>query len=470
MAQSIFQGLAKSGGVRSVVGVRSTPTGGTMTEAGIGAVMPWADRLWFLNYPDTSGQGDGLGLWSMGDDMRPTLEAETNECDTARLVFGGKLYIGRHVVDYQGNITPITGWNAAERITSYVKLSGDTNLWALTMAGSVYKVNPTTNVATVWNTRIAASTALNITGLVHGKAAWGHPTGRYIFCVFNGSSGNGRLCVYDTTQGGADAAWTNIDAGNNSWINVGGSYDMKGHIFASGHDFKSGLLWMLDGGTYSATPRKFRLPLGSEQQLETYQQEWMRLRAVETERYLLDQHGTFYQLSTILTGSDDVTADFPRIDPIARHTRTIPDFCFWNGYFVAAGNQATPQASNKYPDAGQPQSGLLLTTLDDIWSWGKPTGTGYWYRAESATGGVASDPMLARGYDKKTLHLANGTGTAVSVDVLVYLNGAQYVYDTVTVPANGYTPLVFPAGYGCDWIAVRPTTTCATFTAGVVYL
>lgn len=467
-ATSIFQGMARAGGVRTVVGVQSRATAGTMTEAGIGAVIPWAGKLWFLNYPDTSGQGTGLGLWSMDSALSPVLVGETNECDVARVVYGGKLYIGRYVVDYQGNTTPITGFSAGERITAYAKLPLSTDLWALTMAGAIYKVNTTTYVATLVNSVVAASGALNISGLVHGKAMWGHPTGRYLFCVFNGSEGNGRLAAFDTTLTNAAGAWATLDAGNASWINVGGCYEFNQHVFAFGHDDLSALMWVFPGTSYSTTPVKYRIPMSADHYKHTYQQEWMRLRAVETERFVLDLHGGFYQLSTVLAGSDDATSSYPRLEPLARHARTIPDFCFWNGHLVVAGNQASPQSGNLYPDAGQPQSGLLLTTLDDVWSWGKPAGTGYWYRSASVSAGTVSQPMLMRGYKDKEVHLVNATGSDVAVDVLVRMTdlSADYTYTMVTVPANGHAGVILPGG---DWVKVKPQTTCTNLTAWVVY-
>lgn len=468
-ASSVFGGLARAGGVRTVVGVKAARTFTTGTnqtsEAGIGALMPFADKLYFINYPDENGDGDGLGLWVMDEKLQPELIAETNVTSAARTTFNNRLFIGVHVIDSDGNITPITGLPADERPAGYAKLSGSAYLWAWMMSGTLYKIDPATLVATIANNGVSSSAGnLNIVGQPHGKAIWGHPTGRYLFVTLNRENPDGRLAVFDTQA----ETWTTIDTGNNSWIEVGGSYDGNGHIFATGHDNLSCLLWMFNGTTYSATPKKYRIPFASDQMRFGWQQEWMRIRAVETERYLMDLHGGFFQLSSFVSNGDSYTNGHPRVEAVARHLRTVPDFCFWNGYLVLAGNQATPQTANKYPNAGQPQSGLLLTTLDDIWSWGKPTGAGFWYKNASVSTGVQSDLMLARGYDRKEVHLLNGTAAAVDVDIRCQMNEttSAFTYTTVTVPAGGHAAVVLP---GCDWAAVRPVGACTDLTAWVVY-
>jgi hypothetical protein len=457
-------------GTRQVVGVPGKWTAGQpVSEAGIGAVIPWANKLWFCTYPDENANGRGTGLWSMDESLVPNLVAETNVTSAARATLADKLFIGVHCIDAAGNVSPITGFGATDRIAAYAKLVGSSSLWAWTMDGNIWTVNTTTLVATqagLTNPYGSLPGALNIVGQPHGKAMWGHPQGRYLFVTLNGNAPDGRLGIYDTQTG----TWTDVDTGHNSWIEVSGTVDGNGHVFATGTDGLSANLWVFEGSAFNATPTKYRIPMPSEQMKYKWQQEWQRIRAVETERFLMDLHGGFFQLSPFLSGTDVAANDMPRIEPIARHMRTIPDYCFWNGYLVLAGNQATPQSANKYSNVGQPQSGLLLTTLDDIWSWGKPTGTGHWYKNASVGSGATSQKMLMRGYDKKSLHLANGTATSLNVKVLVYtLSNTAFEYSTITVPANSYVHHEFPTGFSADWVALQPQAACTDFTAWVVY-
>ena len=44
------------------------PGVGSDSETGIGALIPWADRLWAVGYV-AHVKGDGIGLYSMGEDL-----------------------------------------------------------------------------------------------------------------------------------------------------------------------------------------------------------------------------------------------------------------------------------------------------------------------------------------------------------------------------------------------------------------
>jgi hypothetical protein len=57
------------------------------------------------------------------------------------------------------------------------------------------------------------------------------------------------------------------------------------------------------------------------------------------------------------------------VRPVASHLRIVPDFCYWRGLLVLAGDQADNAS-------GQPQSGLWFGGVDDLWTWGKPAGWG----------------------------------------------------------------------------------------------
>jgi hypothetical protein len=49
----------------------STASGGNRSETGIGALMPWADRLWLVTYvAHKQGSGDDTGLFYIDDDIQ----------------------------------------------------------------------------------------------------------------------------------------------------------------------------------------------------------------------------------------------------------------------------------------------------------------------------------------------------------------------------------------------------------------
>ena len=96
---------------------------------------------------------------------------------------------------------------------------------------------------------------------------------------------------------------------------------------------------MLDLGdsgskTYNKQWQRYRLPKASHAFDHLWQTEWPRIREVETERYLLDMHGMFYELSPL--GWAGSTWG---VRPICQHVRVIPDYASFRGMFVAAGNE-----------------------------------------------------------------------------------------------------------------------------------
>jgi hypothetical protein len=145
-------------------------------------------------------------------------------------------------------------------------------------------------------------------------------------------------------------------------MDVAARQDMGTVLFATGWDEASVLFWALVKGKW----QRFRLPKASQAFSQAWQTEWMRIREVETEHYLVDIQGMFYELQPIAF-QDHIWG----MKPICQHLRTIPDYCSFRGLFAVGGNQTTPNRDNNAV-SGQPQSGVWFGKTDDLWSWGKP--------------------------------------------------------------------------------------------------
>jgi hypothetical protein len=133
---------------------------------------------------------------------------------------------------------------------------------------------------------------------------------------------------------------------------------------------------------------------------------------------------------------------------------------------VLGGNQATPMrfgaGLDLNPLAGQPQAGLWFGKTDDLWSFGKPSGDGGVWHDTPIKAGEPSDPFLAAGFADKTLHLRADADRDVTFTVEVDFLGDQSwaVYSRVRVRAGGYEPVVFPDGYGAEWVRVTADADC----------
>jgi len=216
----------------------------------------------------------------------------------------------------------------------------------------------------------------------------------------------------------------------------------------------------------------YRLPKASHAYDHLWQTEWPRIREVETERYLFDMHGLFYELSPL--GWAGSTWG---IRPVSQHLRMIPDFCSWGGMLVLGGNQVTPHTGANLV-TGQAQSGLWFGKTDDLWGLGKPQGWGGPWRSQTVIAGRPSDPYLMTGFGNKVLHLHVSAPplAVVNITVQVDFTGAAgdghlepaepwHDYTTISVtlmgdPAKGYAFHVFPTGFSAHWVRVISDAAC----------
>ncbi|RPH89194.1 MAG: hypothetical protein EHM72_20675 [Calditrichaeota bacterium] len=167
----------------------------------------------------------------------------------------------------------------------------------------------------------------------------------------------------------------------------------------------------------------------------------------------MDAFGIFYELPTMVYGGR-----VWGVRPIASHLRIVPDFCYWRGLFVMAGDQADNAS-------GQPQSGFWFGNVDDLWSFGKPAGWGGLWRRSEVKGQETSDPFLMTGFDKKTLHLISEDDRSlrIVVEVDILGDGRWQEYQTISVAPRGYIHHEFPDGYTAHWVRLRALTAgCAT--------
>ena len=282
------------------------------------------------------------------------------------------------------------------------------------------------------------------------------------------------------------SSWTIIE--KTAFVEVTSRYNFGRVVYAVGWDNVSAILMTLDVGDSSAHStdplvwRKYRLPKASHAFDHLWQTEWPRIREVETERYLADIHGMFYELSPL--GWAGSTWG---LRPISQHLRVIPDFTSFRGMLVLGGNQVSSIMDNNWV-TGQSQSGLYFGKTDDLWSFGKPQGWGGVWRKHVVQSGVGSDPFLMTGFDKKTLHITveldsvifgdfdnvrNKFGSdkivyfAIEVDFTGIANGGvadnDYVlYQNLSIDLGqgGYGYHVFPSGFSAHWVRIVPSHDC----------
>ena len=434
----------------------SADLGPPRSECGVGGLMPWADRLWVVTYVShKKGSGTGTGLYEVDGDFNITRRPESHPGTyTNRFVHheSNQLIIGPHVIDADRNVRTVEEFFDVRVCSTFRHLEEpESKVYMLGMEGEFYEMD----VDSLEAEQIAdlnVELGINDEFRAHFKA--GHCAfGRVV--VANNTyheedllegDGLGRLAEWDGRE------WRILE--RTAFVEVTGRSEFAGTIFATGMDRASAILKVYtdDDGLW----RSYRLPKGSHTYDHYWQTEWPRIRETEHERFLMDCHGIFYQLSP-WAYNERVWG----VLPIGRHLWVLGDFCSWRGLLVMGADNASP-SNGANPLTGEPQSGLWFGKTDDLWSFGKPAGWGgpWWETVVAA--GEPSDPYLMTGFDKKVLHLTLHSGQTTTFEVQVDFrgDGDWRSYDSFTVAPDGYVHHEFPDAFSAHWVRLVAEHDC----------
>jgi hypothetical protein len=424
------------------------------TEAGTGALFPWANRLWIVTYvAHLDRSGAGTGLYEINEKMEIRKRPESVVGTYAnRLLHGetNQLIIGPHIIDVNGNVRTIDGVKGHRLAATLTHLADPANkVYFLAMEGEFFEVDVNTlETKLLFNLMDELKEPKG--SKPHFKSGFTRH-GRVVVCNnsyttpdYNREWSAGRLAEWD------GKTWTILE--EKPFTEVWSSSSFGAPVLATGWDNSSAILKVFLPKTKEWIT--CRLPKSSRSYDETSNTEWLRIREVETERALMDCHGMFYEIGFHLY-DDQLWA----IKPVCSHLRVIPDFCSWRGMLVLGGNQATPMKfgpADGNPLAGQPQAGLWFGKTDDLWAWGKPSGEGgVWYN-DNVKANQPSDPYLMYGFDRKSLHIWHDQPTDVvfNIEVDVAGNGEFRSYAKKTVKPGEYMHHEFPSGFSARWVRI----------------
>jgi hypothetical protein len=433
------------------------------SECGVGALMPWCDSLWVVTYlSHTKETGSGTGLYEITPDFKMTKRPESHPGTyTNRMVHfpTNQMIIGPHVVDAEKNVRTI------ESLLD-VRISGtarhlekhDTHVYMLGMEGEFFELDMQT---------LETKLLFNLTEeLKMGEGDYSHFKAVYTWDGkvvvanntygepdFQGKQAGGRLAEWD------GKTWTVLEKA--PFVEATGRSGFGDTIFATGWDQASAILKVYTKANDTWT--RYRLPKGTHTHDHMFQSEWPRIREVEHERFMMDLHGTFYELSPFAYNNR-----VWGIKPISRHLWVLGDFCSWRGLFVMGCDNSSPDHGANLT-CGEAQSGLWFGKTDDLWNFGKPSGWGgpWWNTAVKA--GEASDPYLMTGFDQKCVHISSKTSDSANITVEVDFSGTGEFHAYTTLQMDkGYAQHSFPAGFSAHWVRLMSDVD-ATLTAQFHY-
>ena len=429
------------------------------SECGIGAIVPWAGKLWMVTYAPHRPLGSEHKLYSIDPySMKMTIHKESvGGTPAGRMIHSEsqQLFIGHHAIRAHGEVRTIPPKLMPGRVTAWARhLTDPANLiYMYDMEGMLYEVNVHT---------------LAVTKLFHNPVPGEHGKGAYtsqgkLVIANNGISGGhdpkehwlvapagkrgpedrGSLATFDGKQ------WELIE--QRQYTEVTGpdgilptQDSLAKTLWTIGWDQRSLRLQALENGHFHT----YLLPKGclNNDAAHGWFTEWPRIREIGQGRMLMDMHGLFF--------------DFPRefrtgnsagIKPIARHLRYVPDFCDWNGRLVLATDETSVQGN---PLAGQPQSNLWFGGYEDLRTWGDASAAGSIWINDTVKANQPSLPFLIHGFARRVIHLAITPGTACTLELDRRGNNQWTSYQTLVAPESGYLSHVFPEDLEAQWIRV----------------
>lgn len=432
-------------------------------EAGIGAIVSWADRLWYLTYPQHKTRGSNDKLYEVDPEMNLTIRPEsvggTHAC---RMIHreSEQLIIGPYFIDKKGNVRVCDLNKLVGRMTAVMRhLTDPANMvYFFDMEGAIYEVN-------VHSLEVKRLYSKPFPGW-HGKGAY-TSQGRVVFAN-NGEREQNilDLLVGRGPKGPEDAGilceWDGKDFNiilRRQFTDVtgpGGIYgapDDKSPLWAMGWDHRSVLLMLLDDGRWST----YRLPKASLSfdHRHGYYTEWPRIREFTPDgRWMACMHGAMYDFPPTFSRKNSAG-----IRPLVTHVRYVPDFTHHKGQIVIGADEAAMMGN---PLAGQAQSNLWFGTLEELKRFGPQLGYGGVWRGDEIQAGTPSDPYLFAGYRQRCAYLKHSAKSPVSfkLEVDVKGDGNWTELETVVVPPSTTTVKIFESTAPGEWIRVTSDTDC----------
>ncbi|GAA4436731.1 hypothetical protein [Bremerella cremea] len=466
-------------------------------ECGIGAVVPWAGKLWVITYSPHSPKGSSDKLYSVTKDMQLEPFADSVGGTPANRMIHretNQLLIGPYVINNEGNIRVLTPEAIPGRLTGNARHLFDpaNKVYYATMEEGFYEVD---------------MNSLEVTPLFqddqsHGSKVGPDPTAHKVpFAALPGYhgkglySGQGRL-IYanngeasklaqsrpDVPSGclaewdGKSKTWNVVR--RNQFTDVRGPGDLLGNpnpetdpVWAIGWDHRSLILMLLDDGEWVS----YRLPKASHcyDGAHGWNTEWPRIHDIGEEDFAMTMHGMFWRFPKTFT-----KANSAGIAPRSTYLKVIGDYCRWNDQLVFGCDDAaqseflnTRKVKGKVAGPGQSHSNLWFTSPDILDQLGAPLGRGSVWAADQVQANEPSDPYLFSGFQHRSLCLLHGNKQPVTFTLQVDREGNDQWSELtqITVPAGETVWHAFDEKETGVWLRVVTDQACEQATAQFQY-
>lgn len=474
----------------------------THDECGVGAVVPWAGRLWAITYGPHLPNGSSDKLYEISPDLSRVIRPESVGGTPANRIIHthtNQLNIGAHFIDQNRVVRTLAPSSAPGRHTaSALHLTDPNRLYIFTMEDGVYDIDAR-DLSFIRRYPDVQSKGDRFLFGYHGKGAY---TGQGRLVVANNGRPNnqndptgpaGVLATWDgntvADNGGSYlagndpnntaeentvnpvaaqpayiAGWTQVSKTQHCEVTgPGGIYGNANPatdpIWSTGFDAKSVLLHVMENQQW----KLWRLPKGSYSHdgSHGWHTEWPRIRQLDPEdpdsMYLMHMHGIFFDFPKTFSA-----VNFAGLKPISSYYKMPTDYATFNGKIVMGKNDASKFAN---PLAQKNQSNFWFGTMEDIENWGSPSGHGAVWMNEPVGSGQTSDPFLIEGFTHRTLHLRNLAGNAAEITIQTSQGTDSWTsMRSISVPGNGYVHDILN-DINAPWVRLLAGTGSSNLTA-----
>jgi hypothetical protein len=428
------------------------------TETGVGAVVPFAGRLWVVTYSAHRPLGSGDGLFEITPQL-DLIRREESVGGTPANRFvdrsSGQLFIGPHIIGVDGTVRTIPYAAMPGRYTATCAdpfVAG--RVLTYTMEEGLYRIDPRTLAhETLFDDGNAHGIGQHMLPGYHGKGAW---SSQGVVVLAN----NGEYPARPGRPSGCLAEWDGTAPANRTDASVwrvvrraqftevtgpgglGGPVTPDAPIWALGWDARSVLLACREAGQW----RYWRLPKGSftYDGEHGWHTEWPRIRDVEGDPYdgrgrnLMTMHGQLWDFDPAFAHQHAVAPI-----PLTAYLRMLGDMARWQddvgGDRIVFGTDDVSRFDNDL--APRSMANLWFVDPKQVDDLGGPAlGWGAVWLNESVQAGVPSNPMGLAGYDRRQLSLATDHDEPVNFTLEQDTDGRGdfRAMRTVRVDARGY--------------------------------
>lgn len=432
-----------------------------LNECGIGALVPWAGRLWMITYGAHHPDGSTHKLYSIDKDLNMTIHPESvGGTPAGRMIHkeSNQLVLGHYLIDSKGKVRVISPKTMPARVTAIARHLTDpeNKVYVVDMEGMIYEIDVhSLDVKKLfhkpvpgWHGKGAYTSQGRLVVSNNGEHKVGGGYGDHLLVedLPVSEENTGVLAQWDGTT------WEMIERRQYTEVTgpagINALPDDKGPLWSIGWDRRSLRLKLLDGGKWYT----FLLPKAAHNNdpRHGWFTEWPRIREIGRHGMMMDMHGMFYQFPNTFSAVN--TAG---IAPISSHLRYVPDFCDWNGRLVIATDEASVMG---HVHCGQPQSNLWIGEFADLKKWGPASGYGGPWVKDRVRGGVPSDPFLVAGFDRRVLHLSASPKAIFTIEIDP--EGRNEWRKHRSVEVGDYAVLTLDPGLKAEWVRITPDKDC----------